>query len=236
MSARTEVDHLVVMAATLAEGVQWCETTLGITPGAGGQHALMGTHNRLFRLDGGGPPGAYFEIIALDPQAPPPQRSRWFDMDDPTLRASVARDGPQLIHWVTRVPDIDAAVAALHAQGIDRGEVLAAQRPTPAGPLHWRISVRADGQRLFDGCLPTLIEWGACDTVPHPALSLPASGVRLQAVTLQHPLAEALRAACDAVGLHDIALSRGAARLSIHLATPLGPRTLSSMHAPGDPS
>ena len=37
------------------------------------------------------------------------------------------------------------------------------------------ITVRADGQRLFDGCLPTLIEWG--DT--HPAATMPESGVTL---------------------------------------------------------
>lgn len=27
------LDHLVVAAASLAQGVQWCETTLGVTPG-----------------------------------------------------------------------------------------------------------------------------------------------------------------------------------------------------------
>ena len=44
------VDHLVVLAADLASGVAWCERTLGITPAAGGEHPLMGTHNRLLRL------------------------------------------------------------------------------------------------------------------------------------------------------------------------------------------
>jgi hypothetical protein len=38
----------VVVAASLEQGVQWCERVLGITPGPGGEHALMGTHNRLF--------------------------------------------------------------------------------------------------------------------------------------------------------------------------------------------
>ena len=44
------VDHLVVAARTLDEGVAWCEATLGITPTAGGQHPLMGTHNRVFAI------------------------------------------------------------------------------------------------------------------------------------------------------------------------------------------
>jgi hypothetical protein len=46
----SQLDHLVVVAATLEQGVQWCERVLGITPGPGGDHALMGTHNRLFSV------------------------------------------------------------------------------------------------------------------------------------------------------------------------------------------
>ena len=34
------VDHLVIAAATLDEGVAWCEATLGVTPGPGGRHAI----------------------------------------------------------------------------------------------------------------------------------------------------------------------------------------------------
>ena len=95
----------------------------------------------------------------------------------------MARHGPQLIHWVARVPDVRAAVAALAALGIDRGEVIQASRATPNGLLQWQITVRADGQRLFDGCLPTLIQWG--DT--HPAASMPESGVTLLSLSLRHP-------------------------------------------------
>ena len=46
----TQLDHLIVAAATLAEGVAWCEDMLGVTPGPGGQHPLMGTHNRLLKI------------------------------------------------------------------------------------------------------------------------------------------------------------------------------------------
>ena len=45
------VDHLVVAAATLADGVAWCERTLGVTPGPGGRHPLFGTHNRLLKIE-----------------------------------------------------------------------------------------------------------------------------------------------------------------------------------------
>ena len=47
---KTQIDHLVVAAATLEQGVQWCEATLGITPAAGGEHEKYGTHNRLFKI------------------------------------------------------------------------------------------------------------------------------------------------------------------------------------------
>ena len=44
------VDHLVVAAASLAQGAAWCEATLGVTPGPGGTHVLFGTHNRLLKI------------------------------------------------------------------------------------------------------------------------------------------------------------------------------------------
>ncbi len=171
------LDHLVVAAATLAEGVAWSEAMLGVTPGVGGRHALMGTHNRVFSIASAAFPHAYFEIIAIDTQAPSPGRRRWFDLDDTALQATVARE-PQLIHWVARCSDIVAACAGWREVGIDRGEVLAAERDTPQGMLRWRISVRRDGARLFDGALPTLIEWGDV----HPADAMLASGVTLEAL------------------------------------------------------
>ena len=59
------VDHLVVAAASLEDGVRWCEATLGVTPGPGGRHPLMGTHNRLFAIGSDTFPQVFFEIIAV---------------------------------------------------------------------------------------------------------------------------------------------------------------------------
>ena len=50
MTHRWQLDHLVVAARSLDEGAAWCEATLGIVPGPGGKHPLMGTHNRLFPI------------------------------------------------------------------------------------------------------------------------------------------------------------------------------------------
>ena len=66
---KTQIDHLVVVAKTLEQGVKWCEAKLGITPGPGGEHAQFGTHNRLFKIANPTNPLAYLEIIAIDPDA-----------------------------------------------------------------------------------------------------------------------------------------------------------------------
>lgn len=220
-----QIDHIVVAARTLAEGVAWCEATLGVVPGPGGEHALFGTHNRLLRLACEQAPNAYLEIIAIHPQntpTRPPGLKRWFDLDDPALQAQLAQHGPQLVHWVASVPDIDAATQALRTLGLERGPVLAASRPTPQGLLQWRIGVRDDGQRLFGGALPTLIQWG--DT--HPAHAMPASGIALNSLTLSHPDAPALQQALGTLGLSAVSVALGPPALTAQLDTPLGPRTL----------
>lgn len=223
------LDHLVVLAATLSDGVAWCEATLGVTPGPGGEHPLMGTHNRLLNIASPGFPGAYLEVIAINPGAPPARAAgakRWFDMDNAAVQASLRQHGPQLAHYVVRVPDTAATVLALAQQGIDRGRVLAASRPTPHGTLSWQISVRDDGQRLFDGCLPTLITWSGA----HPTDTMPDSGVTLQSLALQHPQADTLQAACETVGIASaVAITHGdSPRLTAQFTTPRGTVALSS--------
>ncbi|MCW5672373.1 MAG: VOC family protein, partial [Hydrogenophaga sp.] len=182
---RAQIDHLVVAARTIDEGVAWCEATLGVAPGPGGAHPLFGTHNRLLKLDG--PDGmaqpAYLEIIAIDPKATPTRAAhqrRWFDLDDAVMHARLAQHGPQLVHWVASVPDIGAAVAALKAIGIQRGPVVSASRQTPQGLLQWHVSVRDDGQRLFNGALPTLIQWNGTRPTAHMA----DSGITLRQLRL----------------------------------------------------
>ncbi len=216
-----QIDHLVIVAPDLACGVDWCEATLGITPGPGGEHPLMGTHNRMFRIATVNFPRTYFEIIAINSVAASAistRAKRWFDMDSEALHAHVAQHGPQLVHFVANVPDVRAAVAALAEVGLDRGAPIAASRMTPHGPLQWQITVRDDGQRLMDGCLPTLIEWGDV----HPSQSMPASGVTLQALSVTHPQSVQLQSAYAAMGLKQVAAREGPANLVATLATPRG--------------
>ena len=224
-----QLDHLVIAAASLAEGVAWCEATLGVTPGPGGTHPLMGTHNRLLNIASAAFPEAYLEIIAIEPGKRPsrPGTRRWFDLDDAALQAGLLQRGPRLVHFVARVADAHAALRALahdeHAH-IDRGHLLEASRDTPAGRLEWQITVRDDGQRLFYGALPTLIQWGPV----HPTDAMPASGLATRSLHATHPRAPTLDAALSAIGMSGMAVQSGAPNLVAVLDTPRGPVTLQS--------
>ena len=226
----SKLDHLVILAATLDEGVAWCEATLGVVPGPGGSHPLMGTHNRLVKIATPSFPRAYAEIIAIDPAAPATRAGgsgggkRWFDMDDPALRERVQQQGPKLIHWVAGVRDVSSAGAAWRMLGIDRGAPVTASRQTGDGLLSWQITVRGDGQRLLDGTLPTLIQWGNV----HPVDNMADSGVGLQALQLQHPQAELLHAALQGIGLKQVAVRSGLPQLAAVLHTPMGRVVLQS--------
>lgn len=188
------VDHLVVAARSLQEGVAWCESVLGVTPGPGGQHAFMGTHNRLLAL-GPGPASAdapsaprveraYLEIIAIDPAGNPPApgRRRWFGLDEPALQARLAR-APELVHWVARAQPLNPWAQAWQAAGWDVGTPTAAHRETPAGRLAWTLTVRDDGQPQAGGALPTLIEWPAW----HPTQQMAPAVLALLALELRAP-------------------------------------------------
>ncbi len=208
-----ELDHLVVVAGSLEQGAAWCEATLGVRPAPGGRHALMGTHNLLLSLGAHPSPAAYLEVIAIDPETPPPARARWFGMDQPTLRES-ARRAPRLVHWVGRSAALERHCDGLRALALDPGDVLAAQRETAAGTLQWRITVPRDGQPLCHGALPTLIEWQG----PHPSQALPASGVALAGLELR----EVPQAACRLLGLRAQGTTPEGPPIRVRLRTPRG--------------
>ena len=224
---QAQPDHLVIAAATLADGVLWCERILGVTPGPGGAHPLMGTHNRLLHIASPDFPCAYLEIIAIDSgatQATNTRTRRWFDLDSADLQQVLAADGPRLIHFVANTPSAAAGVQALAALGLAQGPLIQASRATPNGVLAWQIAVRDDGQRLLNGTLPTLIEWAGA----HPIHTLAPSGVTLQSLRASHPQAALLGRAYRAIGLTSVAATEGAANLVATLHTPTGVVTLTS--------
>lgn len=175
------LDHLVVAARTLAEGRAWLEGRLGVPLAPGGEHETFGTHNALLSLGG----TSYLEVIAVNPGAPSPTRARWFGLDTPEMRERL-EDGPALVHWVARVPELDAA------QDYPEGEVLELSR----GENRWALTVPPDGSLPQGGVAPSLIAWHT----PAPPTRLPASGVTLATLRLGTPQPAELRAALDRLG------------------------------------
>jgi hypothetical protein len=190
----TYIDHLVIVADSLAQGEQWVRQTFAVTPALGGQHLSMGTHNLLLRVG----VALYLEVIAIDPTQRAPTRARWFDMDRPDMQAAVKR-APRLVHFVARTGDLAATVQrAAHRPG----DVLQLDR----GDFHWRITVPADGALIEHGLVPSLIQWDS----PAPTDMLPDSGVYLTRLSAKHPDAARLRTLHRAIGLQGAVIEAGA--------------------------
>jgi len=205
------LDHLVVAASSLPAGIDWVAGRLGVRPQPGGRHVAMGTHNALVSLG----PRLFLEIIAIDPDGAAPARARWFDLDEPRMRARLA-ESPALIHWVARTNDIET-----DATRCDLGPILRVQR----GEFDWRITVPDDGHLPGAGLVPTLIQWS---DRRHPADTLQDSGVHLTALAGEHPEPAPLRTALAALGLSEtLKVTYGRTpRLAAMLRTPRGTVTL----------
>lgn len=216
---RTRVDHLVIAATDIGRGVRWAEKALGVLVPRGGVHTTMGTHNHVMRLG----EELFLEVIAINPDGPPPLKPRWFGLDDPSVRERLDRS-PAFLAWVVNTDDMD---------GLLESAPLSWGRATPVtrGDLSWRFALPADGRLLAGGMLPYAIQW---DTPFHPAQAMPDLGCRLLSLDIYHPYPEWLGAALDAVGpvdrvrvhpLPHLELPRMTARID----TPEGVRLLESL-------
>jgi hypothetical protein len=207
------LDHLVVAAATLEQGEDYLESLLGVRPRRGGKHVAMGTHNSVLRLGD----GIYLELIAIDPDSIKPDRPRWFDLDRPSMRTSLAQ-GPRLIHWVARCADIEAARKISTS---DHGRVY----PMTRAPYAWRITIPDDGHLPGEGLIPTLIEWA---DARHPADALADDRIGIVTMAGAHSEPATIRAALATLGLAEMLKVTYAVtpRLAAMLRTPRGTITL----------
>ncbi|MCP3970189.1 MAG: VOC family protein [Rhodobacteraceae bacterium] len=203
---RLDLDHIVISAERLDDGVAFVGQTLGLRMAPGGKHPAMGTHNRLIGLG-----QTYLEVIAIDPDAPPPAHRRWFGLD-------AFRGAPRLTNWVARTTDLDAALA-LAPKGT--GTPMRLSR----GDLHWTIAVSQDGTLPYDGAFPGLIDWGDAQ---HPAARLPDAGARLETLQVAHPSGAELRVALAgfAGGLEDHVTEAPRPGFRAVIATPGGAKAL----------
>ncbi|MCP4980995.1 MAG: VOC family protein [Gammaproteobacteria bacterium] len=165
------LDHIVIAAATLQQGVDYVRSTLGIEVPKGGVHQTMGTHNHLIQLGN----DAYLEIIAISPNTEAPARPRWFALDCARMRASIEQQ-PRLITWVMNTTDIKQLV---ESSSFEIGAPTAFSRDN----LKWVIALPDDGRLLANGMLPYCIQW---HSNPHPSQAMADPGCLLQALTIYH--------------------------------------------------
>lgn len=206
------IDHFTVGAADLETGQAALADRLGVTIPTGSKHDAMSTHNCVCQAGN----ESFFEMIAVDPEAPDPGRTRWFTLDDLETQARIAA-GPRALCWVVNTPDLDAVVAA---SPIDLGEIVHFQR----GDRTWRLTVPQDGSLAEGGLVPAFIEWSPG---PHPSTGQQDIGLRLDKVRLTHPDPERLRKLLAALGVDHLAeVTGGPRRLAFEVTTPKGAVTL----------
>lgn len=207
-------DHLVVVAPDLVEGVAHVRACLGIDMPEGGRHREMGTRNHLLRLS----EATFLEVIAIDPDADPPQRARWFGLDDRTAVRADWDAGRRLRGYVARTDGLDG-VLAMHRNLL--GEPVTVSR----NGLSWRFGLRSDGAWPAEGAAPCVIDWGPRG---NPARAMPDLGATLDQVTLTHPDPLWVRSLHATLGLDGpFAVERGERlRFEARVATPQGMRIL----------
>ena len=202
-----QLDHLAVACTTLEEGRAAVEAALSVPLQAGGVHATFGTHNLLLGLED----GLYLEIIAINQEAPAPDRPRWFDLDR-------FRGLPRLTNWICRTDDLPATLAQAPA---GTGVPVALER----GDLRWEMAVPDSGILPYANLFPALIQWHG---TAHPAPRLDQQGVVLRELVLEPPDAAALTEALSLVFADPRVRVEPSSRVAMHAAfqTPGGLRWL----------
>ncbi|OMH36153.1 hypothetical protein BGP75_10405 [Motiliproteus sp. MSK22-1] len=215
----TQIDHLVIGAETLAQGVSYVRKSLGVDIPAGGVHVKMGTHNHLMQLGD----DTFLEVISLNPELESPERPRWYGLDDPFVRQQL-RLQPALLTWVVNTQDISAL---MRQANISFGTVESVSRNN----LDWYFGVPDDGRLLAGGMLPYAMQWL---TEMHPSNQMADLGCRLQGLEIYHPHPAWLLSVLESIGaekligVHALA-SDQVPYLAAKISTPNGIKTLYSL-------
>jgi hypothetical protein len=149
------IDHLVYATPDLNRGIEEVEKLVGVRAAPGGRHPGRGTRNALVALG----PSVYLEIIAPDPDQPPPETPRAFGID--------ALSRSRLAAWAVKGRHIEDIAATAARNGVPLGEIASGSRKRPDGVLlSWRYT---DPRAMVaGGVVPFFIDWGDS---PHPAVT-----------------------------------------------------------------
>lgn len=183
------IDHIVVGAHSLAEGVDYIRQTLGVEIAKGGSHKTMATHNHLMQLGN----EVYLELIAIDADAEVPRHPRWFGLDQALIRASIKQQ-PRLLSWVMNTTDIHQLA---NNADFSIGNPTALSRDL----LSWEIALTDDGRLLADGLLPYCIQW---HSTPHPSKAMVDRGCRLKSLSIHHNRVPWITAKLNSIGAGEL--------------------------------
>jgi hypothetical protein len=198
------IDHLILGVKDLDRGVAEFAAKTGVRPVFGGVHPGRGTWNALASLGD----GRYIEILAPNPQAP---------TASPRIDDLKAMDTLTPVGWALATTDLAAVDGRMRARGLRIAAVRAGSRALPDGSmLEWSTAGVIEPAHNW---LPFFIQWA--NPGLQPAATSPG-GCRLQAVALEDPNPDPLRAFFDAVGF-DLPLTRAEqSRMTIVLQCPKG--------------
>lgn len=220
------LDHLTVIAPSLAEGVEHVRASLDMDIPYGGSHPQMGTHNHLLRLSD----SVFLEVIAIDPSAPRPNRARWFGLDAQQRLRDAWDAGRRLSGWVARIEAQGEVPGEVRGQAFDKiltehGALLGQAVTVSRGERSWRFAVRDDGELPMSGIAPCVIDWGERGT---PAPHMPELGVALHSFTLEHPSPEIPHQLYRSLGIQNapVVVQAHAVKYRAVLRTPNGLREL----------
>lgn len=190
MAIQNKIDHIVVGAETLDQGMISLHNTLGVTLPKASKHDAMSTHNCVAPVGN----DSFLEILSIDPDAPAPGRARWFAMDNADVQTRF-QSSPVAYHWVVGTSDLDAVMAN---SPMDMGEIVTFTR----GDRSWRLNIPKDGSLSENGLIPTFIEWspGA-----HPSTGMTDLGLTLEEVVLTHPNPTQLKQTLEQLGVSHLA-------------------------------
>ncbi|MBY6152596.1 VOC family protein [Vannielia litorea] len=209
------LDHLTVIAPSLAEGLAHVHDCLGLSVPERSRHLYMGTHNHRMQLG----QGIYLEIVAVDPEGTPPGRPRWFGLDDAAQVAADWAAGRRLRGWVANCTDIPRVLGR-------HGDIFGTCAGLPFEAPEFGFTLRDDGGLPLEGAAPSLIDHRG--DMAYIA-ALPDLGARLTGWELHHPEPASMAALFEALEVDrpPRLVSGPETRFRAEIDTPAGPRVLS---------
>ena len=207
------LDHLLIGASSLTDGIAWLETKTGVRAAIGGSHPGLGTCNALASLG----PRQYIEIIAPDPEQD----------GIPTFYVPGLRGfkDPRAASWAAQAEDLGADFAAPLPTGFTAEGPRTGSRIRPDGTrLSWTLAFPTHREHgSFGGAFPFFIEWASPEA--HPGRTTP-SGLTLRSLTLGHPDPRSLKEALFGFHIEGDIRASNEPCLRVELESPRGLVTL----------